>query len=93
MYMKERCLEKLKEWFGDLEFEYVVMQETKDDCIFITISEGYKKNERRVEIYRVFKMGDGLEISCDLEYVVSLERDTSILATIECVIKTYNRIR
>ena len=91
--MKEICLEKLKEWFGDLEFEYVVMQETKDDCIFITISEGYKKNERRVEVYRVFKMGDGLEISCDLEYIVYLERDSSILAMVENVIKTYERVK
>ena len=91
--MKELALEKLKEWFGDLEFEYIVMQETKYDCIFITISDSYKKNEKAIRIYRVFKVGDNIEISCDLEYVVCLESDTSILATIELVIKTYNRIK
>ncbi len=91
--MKEKCLEKLTEWFGDLKFEYIMLQETKDDCIFITISEGYERNERRIEVYRIFKMGNDLEISCDLEYMVCLERDSSILVAIENVIKTYNEVK
>lgn len=90
--MKEICLEKLKDWFGDLKFEYIVIQETKYDCIFITISDSYQNNDKNIEIYRVFGIGDNLEISCDLQYVVCLERDTSILGCIEEVIETYNRI-
>ena len=91
--MKEKCLEKLNAWFGDLKFEYIIIKETNDDCIFITISQSYKTDERNIEVYRVFRMDDGLEISQDLEYVVNLKSNTSILAAIEDIIKTYKKVK
>lgn len=91
--MEKMYLEKLKEWFGDLKFEHIVMQETKYDCIFIVIYDSFKKNSKNIEVYRAFKVGDNLEISCDLQYVICLEEDDSILEGIKNVIETYNRIK
>lgn len=91
--MKEKCLEKLNAWFGDLKFDYIIIKETNDDCIFITISESHKADEKNIEVYRVFRIGNELEVSQDLEYVVNLKSNTSILAAIEDIIKTYDKIK
>lgn len=91
--MKEKCLEKLNAWFGDLKFDYIIIKETNDDCIFITISESYEADKKNIEVYRVFRIGNELEVSQDLEYVVNLKSNTSILAAIEDIIKIYDRVK
>lgn len=90
--MKEKCVKKLKEWFGNMKFEYVLIRQSNDSCVFVTISEACKKENRYIEVYHVFQIGSKLEVSQSLEYVVNLETNSSILACIESIIKTYDRI-
>lgn len=87
--MKEKCLEKLKEWFGDYKFDYEIVKSTNDECIFATISEDC--GEKIVSLYRVFKLGNGLEISKDYEQSIS-NINISILSVISEVIKVYERV-
>lgn len=90
--MEEKCAKKLKEWFGNLKFDYIPVHCTDGECIFVTISESGTKEERTIEMYRVFKLGDRLEISQDLEYAVNLEEDSSILTCIGKILKAYGRL-
>ena len=86
--MREKCLERLKELFGCLEFEYVVVKETEDGCVFITISEeSYKRNERSIEVYYV----DNLEVYCESQYIIDLENNASILKVIADISKIYGK--
>ncbi len=82
--MKEKALEKLKEWFGKSVFDYEIIKATEDECIFLTISDDCGENV--VSIYRVFKLRDSLEISKDYEKSIS---DDNILSAISEIVKTY----
>lgn len=87
--MKEKCIEKLKEWFGENSFDYETVKTTDDECIFATISEDC--GQRIVSLYRVFKLGNGLTISRDYEQSMS-NNDESILSVISEIMKVYERV-
>lgn len=87
--MKEKCIEKLKEWFGDYDFEYETIKSTEDECIFVTISND--SDERIISLYRVFKLGNGLEISKDYEQSISGD-ECSILSSITGLLRVYERV-
>lgn len=87
--MKEKAIEKLKEWFGNSGFDYEIIKLTDDECIFATIS--YDCGEDVVSLYRVFKLGDGLEISRDFEQPIN-NSNISILSVISEIIKVYERV-
>lgn len=89
--MREKALEKLKDWFDDEEFQYDVLEETNDKVIFLTVCNGYSSDETIVEMYRVFKVGDKLEISKDAEQVIN-KHSISIIATVKDMIKAYMRV-
>ena len=94
--MEDKCISVLKEWFGNLEFEYVVIKSTEDECIFLTIHAGgmcTDKNFRELELYRVFKVGDVLEISDHRGAGFVINNDFSILKAIEDVIKLYEDVQ
>lgn len=86
--MKEKAIAKLKEWFGNSGFDYKIIKLTDDECIFTTISDDCE--EDIVSLYRVFKLGDGLEISKDYEQLIN--SNVSILSTISEIIKVYERV-
>ncbi len=87
--MKEKAIAKLNEWFGGSVFGYEIVKLTDDECIFVTLSEDFE--EKVVSLYRVFKLGDGLEISKDYERSIS-NRNISILSDVSEIIKTYERV-
>lgn len=87
--MKEKCIKKLKEWFGENSFDYETIKATDDECIFIVISEDC--GERLVSLYRVFKLGNSLEISRDYEQSIS-NNNISILSAISEVVKVYEMV-
>lgn len=94
--MEEKCIEELKNWFGDFEFNYVIIRSTENECIFLTIhGNGVYANKsfRELGIYRVFKVGDKLEVSEDKEAGFIGTDDMSILKAVEDLIQTYERIR
>ena len=39
--MEERCIEKLKEWFGNSLIDYEIMKSTDFECIFLVITEDH----------------------------------------------------
>lgn len=94
--MEDKCIAKLKDWFGDFEFNYVIIRSTESECIFLTIhgdSVYANKSFRELGLYRVFKVGDKLEISEDEEAGFIGTDDMSILKAVENLIQTYERVR
>lgn len=94
--MEEKCINELKNWFDGLEFNYVIIRSTESECIFLTIhGKGTYANEdfREMGLYRVFKIGDKLEISEDKAAGFVRNDDMSILSATEDLIQTYERIR
>ncbi|NBH15374.1 hypothetical protein D3Z36_14605 [Lachnospiraceae bacterium] len=87
--MKEKCVKKLEEWFGGNNFDYEIINTSDGECIFVTISEDC--GERVASLYRVFKLGDGLEISRDYEQSIS-NNNASILSVISEMMKVYKRV-
>lgn len=87
--MREKALEKLKDWFGGNDFDYEIVKETEEECIFAVASEDC--GERIISLYRVFKLGRGLEISRDYEQSIS-NSNASILSVISEIVKVYNRV-
>lgn len=87
--MKDKCIEKLKEWFGACDFEYEIVKSTGDECIFAAISDD--TNERMISLYRIFKLGDGLEISRDYEQPLSGD-NAAVLSTISELLRVYARV-
>lgn len=83
--------QKLEDWFAGQEFQYDVLNETDNESIFLTVSNGYSNDEKIVEMYRVFKIGDKLEISRDAEQMIN-KHSVSIIATIKDMIETYIRV-
>lgn len=90
---REKCIEKLDEWMKGVDYLRITVKETVDAIIFITVSAGYTPDERTIEIYRVFKVGDGLEISKDLEQVINFKHDVSILGAIKEIIEVYETVK
>lgn len=87
--MKEKCIGKLKEWFGGCEFEYETVKSTEDECIFAVISEDC--GERIISLYRIFKLGDNLEISGDYEQSISGD-EHSMLSAIAELLRVYEKV-
>lgn len=94
--MEEKCIAELKTWFGDFDFNYVTIRSTESECIFLTIygEDVYaNKTFRELGLYRVFKVGDKLEVSEDKAAGFVGTDDKSILSAVEDLIQTYERIR
>lgn len=87
--MKEKCIEKLKEWFGGCDFEYEIVKGTEDEYIFTVIS--CDSGERIISLYRIFKLGDGLEISKDYEQSISGDNH-SMLSSVAELLRVYKRV-
>ena len=87
--MKEKYIEKLEEWFGDCDFEYETIKSTEDECIFVTISHDY--GEKMISLCRVFKLGNGLEVSKDYEQSISGD-GCSVLSSIAELLKVYEKV-
>lgn len=94
--LEEIAINKIKEWFGDLQFNYNVLFNDGDTCIVLTISDGYtakyNQQDKNIALYRVFKTGDTIQFSEDIEYTCASSSETSLLACIFDIIKTYERI-
>lgn len=87
--MKEKCIKKLKEWFGGCDFEYEIVKGTEDEYIFAVISDD--SGERMVSLYRIFWLVDNLEISRDYEQSISGD-EHSILSAIAELLRVYARV-
>lgn len=87
--MKEKCIEKLKEWFVGCDFEYEIVKGTEDEYIFAVISEDC--GEKMVSLYRIFKLGDNLEISRDYEQSISGDNHF-MLSAIARLLRVYARV-
>lgn len=90
--MREQAIEKLNDWFGDLEYSFEILQDGDDTCIVLTISNSFNDNEKDIGLYRIFKIGDSVEISQDIEYTCDTSHDSSLVAGIADVMKVYRRI-
>lgn len=87
--MKDKCIEKLKEWFASCDFEYEIVKSTGDEYIFAVISDD--ADERMISLCRIFKLGDGLEISRDYEQRLGGD-NTAVLSTISELLRVYARV-
>lgn len=83
--MKEKCIEKIKEWFGNCDFEYEIVKSTENGCIFVTMSED--SGEKMISLYRV-KLGDDLEIVKEYEQSIGYR---SLLWAAE-LLRVYERV-
>lgn len=87
--MKEKCIDKLKEWFGDCDFEYEIVKGTEEEYIFAVISDD--SGERMISLYRIFKLGNNLEISRDYEEPINVGCN-SFLSNIAELLRVYARV-
>lgn len=87
--MEEKCIDKLKEWFCGCSFEYEIVKSTEDECIFAIMSDD--SSERMISLYRIFKLGEGLEISRDYEQNLSGD-SISMLSAISELLRVYTRV-
>lgn len=87
--MEQKCIDKLKQWFCSCNFEYEIVKSTEDECIFVVIPDN--SSERIISLYRVFKLGDGLEISRDYEQVLSGD-NIAMLSIISELLRVYARV-
>lgn len=89
--MKEKCIEKLKEWLGNSDYDYEIVKITETECIFIVAFDSTVYDDRIISLYRVFKLGNNLEISEDFKNYLCGTSD-SIVHTISSIIKAYERV-
>lgn len=85
--MREKALEKLSEWFDGCTFNYEILEESEDGCVFAVESWNC---ERVISLIRVFTVGKRLEISVDFEEETKDSRP--IIAVISDLIKARERV-
>lgn len=89
--MKEKCIEKLKEWLGNSDFDYEIVKITETECIFVVVFESNSYDDRTIALYRVFKLGNSLGISEDFKDYL-LDNADSITHTVSSIIRAYARV-
>lgn len=89
--MKDIALSKLKEWFGDLYFVYNILECGEEDCVILTISNGCEENKRNIDLYKIFRIGDKVELSGCINYSCDITSDSSLVMGIADIMRKYAR--
>lgn len=89
--MKEKCIEKLKEWLGNSDYDYEIVKIAETECVFVVVFESNYYDDRTIALYRVFKLGNSLEISEDFKDYL-LDNSDSITHTVSSIIQAYERV-
>ena len=87
--MKEKCVEKLKEWLGNSDYDYEIVKITETECVFVVVFETNSYDDRTIALYRVFKLGNFLEISEDFKDYL-LDNSDSITHTVSSIMRAYD---
>lgn len=86
---KNLCYKKLKEYFGELEFHHLLYHTSERECIFVTICNRSKDNNREFGVFRAYRENDVVYLHRELEHSVNLTSDLSIMVGIQFVIQEY----
>lgn len=89
--MKEKCIDKLKEWLGNSDYDYEIVKITEIECVFVVVFESNDYDDRIIALYRVFKLGGLLEVSEDFKNYL-FDNSDSITHTVSAIIKAYERV-
>lgn len=86
--MKEKCIEKLNEWFDGADFHYEIVSGNDDEYIFSVVYDDY--DGKIFSLIHVFNLGNKLQLSED--YSQNASDNESMAFAIAGMMKAYARV-
>jgi len=89
--MRQTAINELNKYFGDLPFVYEILDCGSNDCVVLTIYDECEANEKikNINLYKIFKIGNKIEINSCLNSCFDVRSNTSLVTVITDIIGKY----